>query len=97
MHSIPIIIESLKEQIGIVEVEFLVQSVRLLSACSDKESVLAHSETCLYEIVWYFKDCVLELNSYIVSVKAAVSFSIVPTHNTERDFAGNWSLLVSSH
>lgn len=59
MHSIPIIIGSLKEQIGIVEIEFLVQSVLLHSACSDEESMLAHSETCLYETVWYFKDCVL--------------------------------------
>lgn len=43
MHSIPIIIISLKEQIGIVEVEFLVLSVLLLFASSDQESMLAHS------------------------------------------------------
>jgi len=43
MHSIPIIIISLKEQIEIVEVGFLVLSVLLLFASSDQESMHAHS------------------------------------------------------
>lgn len=59
MHTIPIIMRSLKEQTGIIEVEFLVLSVLLLFACSDEESMLAHSETCLYKTMWYFKDCIL--------------------------------------